>query len=80
MQILLLVVGVTLVSVAAIFFLTVAWIFAGLLVRSLIVGAFTAGALVTAAVLKRRGLGVTAEGIGALAVVLVLLDAWSLRQ
>ncbi|TFB93791.1 MULTISPECIES: SCO7613 C-terminal domain-containing membrane protein [unclassified Cryobacterium] len=79
-QILLLVVGVTLVSVAAIFFLTVAWIFAGLLVRSLIVGAFTAGALVTAAVLKRRGLGVTAEGIGALAVVLVLLDAWSLRQ
>ncbi|MEC5151547.1 SCO7613 C-terminal domain-containing membrane protein [Cryobacterium sp. GrIS_2_6] len=79
-QILLLVVGITLVSVAAIFFLTVAWIFAGLLVRSLIVGAFTAGALVTAAVLRRRGLGVTAEGIGALAVVLVLLDAWSLRQ
>ncbi|MEB0001006.1 hypothetical protein QN367_18220 [Cryobacterium sp. RTS3] len=79
-QILLLLVGVTLVSVAAIFFLTVAWIFAGLLVRSLIVGAFTAAALVTAAVLKRRGLGVTAEGIGALAVVLVLLDAWSLRQ
>ncbi|TFB88979.1 hypothetical protein E3O44_04950 [Cryobacterium algoricola] len=79
-QILLLLVGVTLVSVAAIFFLTVAWIFAGLLVRSLIVGAFTAGALVTAALLKRRGLGVTAEGIGALAVVLVLLDAWSLRQ
>jgi hypothetical protein len=79
-QVLLLVVGVTLVSVAAIFFLTVAWIFTGLLVRSVIIGAFTVAVLLTAAVLKRRGLGVTAEGIGALAVVLVLLDAWSLRQ
>lgn len=79
-QILLLVVGVTLVSVAAIFFLTVAWLFAGLAVRSLIVGLVTVAALVTAAVLRRRALVATAEGIGALAVVLVLLDAWALRQ
>lgn len=79
-QILLLLVGVTLVSVAAIFFLTVAWLFAGLAVRSLIVGLVTVAALVTAAVLRRRALVATAEGIGALAVVLVLLDAWALRK
>ena len=79
-QILLLLVGVTLVSVAAIFFLTVAWLFAGLAVRSLIVGLVTVAALVTAAALRRRTLVATAEGIGALAVVLVLLDAWALRQ
>ncbi|MBG6056624.1 hypothetical protein RCH16_001298 [Cryobacterium sp. MP_M5] len=79
-QILLLLVGVTLVSVAAIFFLTVAWLFAGLAVRSLIVGLVTVAALVTAAFLRRRTLVATAEGIGALAVVLVLLDAWALRQ
>lgn len=79
-QILLLLVGVTLVSVAAIFFLTVAWLFAGLEMRSAIVGLFTAAALVIAAVLSRKGLAATAEGIGALAVVLVLLDAWALRE
>ena len=79
-QILLLLVGVSLVSVAAIFFLTVAWLFAGIEMRSAIVGLFTAAALVTAAVLSRKGLAATAEGIGALAVVLVLLDAWALRE
>jgi hypothetical protein len=79
-QILLLLVGVILVAVAAIFFLTVAWILAGLEVRSLIIALITLSALATAAVLRRGRLVVTAEGIGALAVVLVLLDAWSLRQ
>ncbi|MBC7442056.1 MAG: hypothetical protein H7311_05990, partial [Ramlibacter sp.] len=79
-QILLLLVGVTLVSVAAIFFLTVAWIYAGLEVRSAIIALITAAALVTAGVLRRKRLVATAEGIGALAVVLVLLDAWALRQ
>ena len=78
-QILLLLVGVTLVAVAAIFFLTVAWIFAGLAVRSAIIALFTIAALITAGVLRRRRLVATAEGIGVLAVVLVLLDAWALR-
>ncbi len=78
-QILLLLVGVTLVSVAAIFFLTVAWLFAGLEVRSAITALFTVAALVTAGVLRRRQLVATAEGIGVLAIVLVLLDAWALR-
>ena len=76
----LLLVGVTLVSVAAIFFLTVAWIFDGLAVRSAIIAPFTVAALVTAGILKRRRLVATAEGIGLLAVVLVLLDAWALWE
>ena len=79
-QVLLLLVGVSLVSVAAIFFLTVAWLFAGLEVRSAIVALLTAAALVTAAILSRKGLAATAEGIGALSVVLVLLDAWAMRE
>lgn len=78
-QVLLLIVGVVLVSVAAIFFLTVAFYFAGLGVRSLVIGAVTAAIIATAAVLRRKGLVATAEGIGALGVVLVLLDAWALR-
>ncbi|MBX0299079.1 hypothetical protein K2F54_03720 [Cryobacterium sp. 1639] len=79
-QIVLLLVGVTLVSVAAIFFLTVAFIVTGLAFRATVVAALTVGTLVTAAVLRRKGLVATAEGIGALAVVLVLLDVWAMRQ
>jgi len=79
-QIVLLIVGVSLVSVAAIFFLTVAWFNAGLAFRSVVVGAFTLATLATAALLRRRRLVSTAEGIGALAVVLVLLDVWALRR
>jgi hypothetical protein len=79
-QIVLLLVGVTLVSVAAVFFLTVAWIFTGLAFRSSVVAVFTLGTLVTAVLLRKRRLVATAEGIGALAVVLVLLDTWALRQ
>ena len=79
-QVVLLLVGVTLVSVAAIVFLTVAFVVAGLAVRSAIVGLFTLAMLATAGLLRRKGLVSTAEGIGALAVVLVLLDAWAIRQ
>ena len=79
-QIVLLLVGVTLVSVAAIFFLTVAWLFAGLAFRSVVVALFTIATLAVAALLRRKNLVSTAEGIGALAVVLVLLDAWAVRQ
>ncbi|TFD13305.1 hypothetical protein E3T26_09775 [Cryobacterium sp. TMT1-21] len=65
---------------AAIFFITVAWIYAGHEARSAIIALFTVAALVTAGVLRRKRLVATAEGIGALVVVLVLLDAWALRQ
>ncbi|WEO77096.1 hypothetical protein BJQ94_17360 [Cryobacterium sp. SO2] len=79
-QIVLLLVGVTLVSIAAIVFVTVAFIFTGLAFRAGVVAVLTLGTLITAALLRRKGLVATAEGIGALAVVLVLLDAWALRQ
>ncbi|KFF59588.1 hypothetical protein JF66_10255 [Cryobacterium sp. MLB-32] len=79
-QILMLIVGVLLVAVAAIFFLTLAWLFAGLAVRSVIGAVLTLSALTLAAVLRRKLLVATAEGIGALAVVLVVLDAWAVRQ
>jgi hypothetical protein len=79
-QIVLLLVGVTLVSIAAIFFLTVAFIVTGLAFRATVVAALTLGTLVTAALLRRKNLIATAEGIGALAVVLVLLDFWAARE
>jgi hypothetical protein len=79
-QVVLLTVGVLLVSVAAIFFLTVAWIVAGLGFRSVVVALLTVAALAVAARMRRSRLTATAEGIGSFAVVLVLLDVWGLRQ
>ncbi|WP_129590529.1 SCO7613 C-terminal domain-containing membrane protein [Cryobacterium aureum] len=79
-QVVLLSVGVLLVSVAAIFFLTVAWIFTGLGFRSVVVALLTVAALVVAARMRRSRLTSTAEGIGSFAVVLVLLDVWGMRQ
>ena len=79
-QVVLLFVGVLLVSVAAIFFLTVAWIVAGLGFRSVVVALLTVAALVVAARLRRSRLTSTAEGIGSFAIVLVLLDVWGMRQ
>jgi len=71
---------VSLVSIAAIFFLTVAWLVTGLAVRSVIVGALTVTALLVAGVLRRRQLTATAEGIGVVAVVLVILDVRAIRS
>ncbi|TFB75357.1 hypothetical protein E3O06_05925 [Cryobacterium glaciale] len=79
-QVVLLSIGVLLVSVAAIFFLTVAWIVAGLGFRSVVVAVLTVAALVVAARMRRSRLTSTAEGIGSFAVVLVLLDVWGMRQ
>ncbi|MEU1973126.1 hypothetical protein ABZ477_15835 [Microbacterium sp. NPDC019599] len=77
--ILLLIVGVTLVGVAAIFFLVYAWFVWGILVRALIIGGITLASMVTASFLRRRSLTATAEGIAALGVLLLALDAWALR-
>ncbi|TFD90062.1 SCO7613 C-terminal domain-containing membrane protein [Cryobacterium serini] len=79
-QVVLLSIGVLLVSVAAIFFLTVAWIVAGLGFRFVVVALLTVAALVVAARMRRSKLTSTAEGIGSFAVVLVLLDVWGIRQ
>lgn len=78
-QVILLIVGVSLLSIAAIFFLVFAFITYGLLARSIIIGSLTLAALVTASLLKRRGLRATAEGIAVFAVVLVYLDAFAVR-
>lgn len=75
---LLLIVGVCLVGVAAIFFLTVAWFVATLPVRALIVGAITITTLVTASLLRRRRLTATAEAVAVIGVILLALDAWAI--
>ncbi len=78
-QVALLIVGISLLSIAAIFFLIYAFITFGLLARSLIVGGITVASIVTASVLRRRSLPNTAEGIAVFGMVLVYLDAWALR-
>ncbi|GAA5195526.1 SCO7613 C-terminal domain-containing membrane protein [Microbacterium jejuense] len=77
--VLLLIVGVSLVGIAAVFFLLLAWFVAGIAVRALIIGGITVATIVLASWLRRRELGATAEGIGALGVGLIALDAWAVR-
>jgi len=79
-QVTLLIVGVSLLSVAATFFLVYAFINYGIVWRSVIIGAITVAAFVAASLLRRRTLTATAEGIAAFAVVLSYLDAWALRD
>lgn len=78
-QVFLLSVGVVLLAVAAAFFLTVAWISGGLVLRSIIIGLVTAGIIATASLLRRRGLGATAEGIALLGIAFIGLDVWAVR-
>lgn len=78
-QVFLLSVGVVLLAVAAVFFLTVAWISGGLVLRSAVIGLGTAAVIATASILRRRALTATAEGIAALGVALVMLDVWAVR-
>jgi hypothetical protein len=78
-QVILLIVGISLLSVAAIFFLVYAFINYGILGRSAIIATVTLAAVAIASMLHRRSLTATAEGIAALAVVLVYLDAFAIR-
>lgn len=78
-QVFLLSAGVVLLAVAAAFFLTVAWVAGGLVLRSVVVAVATAGVVVTASVLRRRGLAATAEGIALLGIALIALDVWAVR-
>ncbi len=77
--VLLLIVGVSLVGIAAIFFLTLAWFVADIAVRALIIGAITLATLVVASLLRRRDLTATAEAIAVIGILLVGLDAWAVR-
>ncbi|SDO29794.1 hypothetical protein SAMN04487848_0254 [Microbacterium sp. ru370.1] len=78
-QVFLLSAGVVLLAVAAAFFLTVAWVAGGLVLRSVVVAVATAGVVVTASLLRRRGLTATAEGIALLGIALIALDVWAVR-
>ncbi|MDR6199805.1 SpoU rRNA methylase family enzyme [Microbacterium sp. SORGH_AS428] len=75
--VLLLIVGVSLVGVAAVFFLLLAWFVAGIALRAVIVAAITLLTIGGASLLRRQGLTATAEGVAALGVVLLGLDAWA---
>lgn len=77
--VLLLIVGVSLVGVAAVFFLVYAWFTWGIEVRALIIGAITIATIAIASLLRRRSLTATAEGIAVLGVILLGLDAWAVR-
>lgn len=77
--VLLLIVGVSLVGVAAVFFLVYAWFTWGIAVRALIIGATTIATVAIASLLRRRALTATAEGIAVLGVILLALDAWAVR-
>ncbi|GAA1205972.1 SCO7613 C-terminal domain-containing membrane protein [Rhodoglobus aureus] len=78
-QVLLLVVGVSLLSVGAIFFLIYAFLTFGLIWRSAIIASITIASIVAASKMKQRGLSATAEALSALAVVFVILDIYALR-
>jgi len=78
-QVILLIVGVSLLSVGAIFFLVYAFVTFGLVWRSLIIGTVTLVAILAASALRRRSLYATAEGIGILAIVFVYLDVFAVR-
>jgi len=78
-QVILLIVGISLLSVGAIFFLVYAFITFGLVWRSLIIGTVTLLAILGASALRRRSLNATAEGIGILAIVFVYLDVFAVR-
>jgi hypothetical protein len=77
-QVALLVIGITLLSIAAIFFLVYAFITFGLIVRTAIIGAITVAAIISTVSLRRR-LPAASEGIAVLSVVLVYLDVWAAR-
>ncbi|RZT58215.1 hypothetical protein EV140_2458 [Microcella alkaliphila] len=79
-QIALIVIGISLLSVFAVFGVVYAFVAYGMGVRTLIIGAATLATIVAATVVARRGLSSTAEGLAALGSVVLVLDAWAVRQ
>lgn len=78
-QVLLLIAGVSLVSLAAVLFIIYAFVNFGIEWRSAIIASVTVATFTVASLLRRRGYTATAEGIGVFAVVLVYLDAYAVR-
>jgi|GEM_PF-3424553 hypothetical protein len=79
-QIALVIVGIALLSVFALFGVIYVFIAYGVVARSVIIGLASLATLVVASLLARRGLGATAEGLAALGTVVLLLDAWAVRR
>ncbi|TQL04015.1 hypothetical protein [Cellulomonas sp. SLBN-39] len=73
------VVGAGLLAAASLTFLVFAWDVMTLPARAAVVGGGTLVVFALASLLRRRGLVHGAEAVGAIAVVLLLLDAWALR-
>lgn len=78
-QVFLLGLGVVLLSITAIVFLFYAYLVTTLEVRSIITAALSVVVLGVAWLLRARRLPGTAEGVAAVAVVLLLLDVWIVR-
>lgn len=78
-QVILLIAGVSLVSLAAVLFIIYAFVNFGIEWRSAIIAGITVATFTIASLLRRRGYTSTAEGIGVFAVVLVYLDAYAVR-
>lgn len=78
-QIALIVVGISLLSVFAVFALVFAFVTYGTEVRMAIILGGTLLTMIAAGALKRRGLDSTGEGIAVLGTVMLVLTAWALR-
>ncbi|MFC8829907.1 SCO7613 C-terminal domain-containing membrane protein [Streptomyces sp. NPDC057137] len=76
----LLALGGVLLTIAAIAFTVVSWGAMGIGGRSVVLGTVTVAALAAPALLLRRALASTAEAVGALALVLTVLDAYALYR
>ncbi len=78
-QIIILSVGVSLLSIATIFFLVYAFVNYGITWRTIIIATLTIATIVAATLFRRHKLTATGEGIAALAVVFIYGDAYALR-
>ncbi|MEU8620371.1 hypothetical protein [Streptomyces sp. NPDC048623] len=76
----LLTLGGVLLTVAALVFTLVSWGTMGIGGRAAVLAVVTSGALFAPVVLLRRGLVSTAESVGALGLVLTVLDAYALHR
>ncbi|WP_406859764.1 hypothetical protein ABZO31_05175 [Streptomyces sp. HUAS MG47] len=76
----LLTLGGVLLTIAAIAFTLVSWGSMGIGGRAAVLGLVTSAALAAPVVLLRRGLVSTAESVGALGLVLTVLDAYALHR
>ncbi len=76
----LLILGGTLLTVAALAFTLVGWGHLGIVGRSAVLGLITVAALAVPLVLTARGLRSTAEAVAGIGLVLTVLDAYALHE